>query len=76
MVIIIYYYIIERYFLQKEKTFRYVSPVYQNGFTHLMGIHVLSQIIDNVKNGGMYKNSVIMNDTQDLKKHEQVSILC
>ncbi|XP_008183717.1 zinc finger MYM-type protein 1-like [Acyrthosiphon pisum] len=37
-----------------------------------MGVNVLSQIIDNVKNAGMY--SVIMDETQDLKKHEQVSI--
>lgn len=65
--------IIARYFLQKKKTFRYVSPDYQNIFINLMGQNVLNQIIENVKSAGVY--SVIMDETQDLKKHEQVSIV-
>lgn len=65
--------IIARYFLQKEKTFRYVSPDYQNIFINLTGQNVLNQIIENVKNAGVY--SVIMDETQDMKKHEQVSIV-
>lgn len=32
-----------------------------------MGINVLSEIIDNVKNGSVY--SVIMDVTKDLKRH-------
>lgn len=38
-----------------------------------MSQNVLNQIIDNVKNADVY--SVIMDETQDLKKHEQVSIV-
>jgi len=38
-----------------------------------MSQNVLNQIIENVKNAGVY--SVIMDETQDLKKHEQVSIV-
>lgn len=38
-----------------------------------MGQNVLNQIIENVKNAGVY--SVLMDETQDLKKHEQVSIV-
>ncbi|XP_022176471.1 zinc finger MYM-type protein 1-like [Myzus persicae] len=41
----------------------------QGNFLELMKL----RIIDNVKNAGMY--SVIMDETQDLKKHEQVSIV-
>lgn len=65
--------IIEKYFSNKEKTFRYVSPEYQNIFLNLLSNNILSQIIDLVKNAGIY--SVIMDETQDLRKHEQVSIV-
>lgn len=38
-----------------------------------MGQNFMNQIIENVKNAGVY--SVIMDETQDMKKHEQVSIV-
>lgn len=65
--------IFEKYFSNKEKIFRYVSPEYQNMFLNLLSNNILSQIIDLVKNAGIY--SVIMDETQDLRKHEQVSIV-
>lgn len=42
-------------------------------FLNLLSNNILSQIIDLVKNAGMY--SVIMDETQNLRKHEQVSIV-
>lgn len=39
---------------KKKKIFRYVCPEYQNCFINLMGIKVLSQIIVNVKNAGVW----------------------
>lgn len=44
----------------------------QNGFINLMGTNVVSQCIDYLKNAGPYGG--IMDRTQDLKEHEQVSI--
>lgn len=65
--------VISRYYLRKEKTFRYLNPIYQNHFLELMSKNVLNQIINSVKTAGIY--SVIMDETQDLKRHEQVSIV-
>ena len=62
-----------RFFVNKEKTFRYVSPDYQNQFLDIMSNQVLGQIINNVKSAGIF--SVIMDETQDLRRHEQVSLV-
>ncbi|KAE9539861.1 hypothetical protein AGLY_005113 [Aphis glycines] len=65
--------ILKRYYIEKEKTFRYVRGDYSNIFLEYMADSVLKNIIDDVLLAGVY--SIIVDETQDLSKHEQVSIV-
>lgn len=56
-----------QYFIQKEQTFRYVHPEYQNLFLELMVKNVTNQIVNYVKFAKVF--TVIMEKTQDLKRH-------
>ncbi|KAE9543892.1 hypothetical protein AGLY_001870 [Aphis glycines] len=65
--------ILKRYYIEKEKTFRYVRGDYSNIFLEYMADSVLKNIIDDVLLAGVY--SIIVYETQDLSKHDQVSIV-
>ncbi|KAL4091238.1 hypothetical protein QTP88_025960 [Uroleucon formosanum] len=65
--------IIQRYFIEKEKTFRYVSGDYTNTFLEYLANIVIKNIIDNVIAAGIF--SIIVDETQDLSRHEQVPII-
>ncbi|KAL4122041.1 hypothetical protein QTP88_014447 [Uroleucon formosanum] len=65
--------IIQRYFIEKEKTFRYVSGDYTNTFLEYLANIVIKNIIDNVIAAGIF--SIIVDETQDLSRHEQVAII-
>ncbi|KAL4148283.1 hypothetical protein QTP88_002559 [Uroleucon formosanum] len=65
--------IIQRYFIEKEKTFRYVSGDYTNTFLEYLPNIVIKNIIDNVIATGIF--SIIVDETQDLSRHEQVAII-
>ncbi|XP_026811042.1 zinc finger MYM-type protein 1-like [Rhopalosiphum maidis] len=65
--------IIQRYFIEKEKTFRYVSGDYTNTFLEYLANIVIENIIDNVIAAGIF--SIIVDETQDLSRHEQVAII-
>ncbi|XP_060846142.1 zinc finger MYM-type protein 1-like [Rhopalosiphum padi] len=65
--------ILERYFLKKEKSFRYVSGTHTNEFISLMGAFVTKNIIKDIQLAGIY--SLLIDETQDLARHEQVSFI-
>ncbi|KAL4089149.1 hypothetical protein QTP88_024217 [Uroleucon formosanum] len=65
--------IIQRYFIEKEKTFRYVSGDYTNTFLEYLPNIVIKNIIENVIAAGIF--SIIVDETQDLSRHEQVAII-
>jgi len=65
--------ILERYFLQKEQSFRYVSGTHTNEFLDLLASNVTKSIIKNIKVAGIY--SILIDETQDLSRHEQVSFV-
>ncbi|KAL4121826.1 hypothetical protein QTP88_014259 [Uroleucon formosanum] len=60
--------IIQRYFIEKEKTFRYVSGDYTNTFLEYLANIVIKNIIDNVIAAGIF--SIIVDETQDLSPAE------
>lgn len=62
--------IIQQYYLQKEKRL----PLYRlNYFLKYMANDVLQNIISDIKAAGIF--SIIVDETQDLGRHEQVSIV-
>ncbi|XP_025192782.1 zinc finger MYM-type protein 1-like isoform X2 [Melanaphis sacchari] len=65
--------ILDRYFLQKEKSFRYVTGTYTNEFISLMAAFVTKNIIKDIQLAGIY--SILIDETQDLARHEQVSFI-
>jgi len=65
--------IIQRYFIEKEKTFRYVSGSYTNTYLEYLANIVIENIIDNVIAAGIF--SIIVDETQDLSRYEQVAII-
>ncbi|XP_060845501.1 zinc finger MYM-type protein 1-like [Rhopalosiphum padi] len=65
--------ILDRYFLKKEKSFRYVSGTHTNEFISLMGAFVTKNIIKDIQLAGIY--SLLIDETQDLARHEQVSFI-
>ncbi|KAL4120834.1 hypothetical protein QTP88_013452 [Uroleucon formosanum] len=65
--------IIRHYFTEKEKNFRYVSGEYLNEFLGYMANIVIRDIVDNVLIANIF--SIIVDETQDLSKHEQVAII-
>ncbi|XP_022168058.1 zinc finger MYM-type protein 1-like [Myzus persicae] len=65
--------IIRRYFTEKEKNFRYVSGEYLNEFLGYMANIVIRDIVDNVLIANIF--SIIVDETQDLSRHEQVAII-
>jgi len=60
--------IIRRYFTEKEKNFRYVSGEYLNEFLGYMANIVIRDIVDNVLIANIF--SIIVDETQDLSRHE------
>lgn len=64
--------IIQQYFIEKEKSFRYVNPSYLNMFIEYMGKDVLQSIISDIQDSKFF--SIIVDETQDLARHEQVAI--
>lgn len=64
--------IIKRYFIEKEKSYRYVNPSYTNMFINYMGNYILQSIISDIQDSKFY--SIIVDETQDLARHEQVAI--
>jgi len=64
--------IIKQYFIDKERSFRYVHPEFQNIFLSLMAKNVQQSLISNIKEAGIY--SILVDETQDISRHEQVSI--
>lgn len=64
--------IIKQYFIEKEKSFRYVNPSYLNMFIEYMGKDVLQSIIRDIQDSKFF--SIMVDETQDLAKHEQVAI--
>ncbi|XP_022170796.1 zinc finger MYM-type protein 1-like, partial [Myzus persicae] len=65
--------ILDRYFLQKEKSFRYVTGTHTNEFISLMAAFVKKSIIKDIQLAGIY--SILIDETQDLDRHEQVSFI-
>lgn len=65
--------IIRRYYKEKEKKFTYVTPEYQNLFLKYMADSILRNIVLDIKSAGIF--SLIVDETQDLGRHEQVSIV-
>ena len=65
--------IIKRYYIEKEKSFRYVSGEYSNQFLEYMAKVVIKSNVDDVLTAGIF--GVIIDETQDLSKHEQVAII-
>lgn len=65
--------ILDRYFLQKEKSFRYVTGTHTNEFISLMAKTVTLSIIKDIQIAGIY--SILIDETQDLARHEQVSFI-
>jgi len=65
--------IIQRYFIEKEKTFRYVSDDYTNTFLENLANIVIENIIDTIRAAGIF--SIIFDETQDFSRHEQVAII-
>ncbi|XP_060865885.1 zinc finger MYM-type protein 1-like [Metopolophium dirhodum] len=64
--------IINRFFIEKEKTFRYVSVPYTNMFLNYMGKNIKDSIINDIQQAIIF--SIIVDETQDLARHEQVSV--
>lgn len=64
--------IIKQYFIDKERRFRYIHPEFQNIFLSLMAKNVQQSLISNIKEAGIY--SILVDETQDISRHEQVSI--
>lgn len=64
--------IINRFFIEKEKTFRYVSVPYTNMFLNYTGKNIKHSIINDIKEAIIF--SIIVDETQDLARHEQVSV--
>lgn len=65
--------IIKHYCIGKEKCFRYVSGEYSNQFLEYMAKIVIKSIVDDLLTAGIF--SVIVDETQDLSRHEQVAII-
>lgn len=64
--------IINNYFIEKEMTFTYTSPEYQNLFLKYMADNINKSIVNDIQTNGVY--SILVDETQDLGYHEQVSI--
>lgn len=65
--------ILDRYFLQKEQSYRYVTGTHINEFISLMAASVTNSIIKDIQLAGLY--SILIDETQDLARHEQVSFI-
>jgi len=63
---------IKQYFIEKERKFRYIHPEFQNTFLSLMAKNIQQSLISNIKVAGIY--SILVDETQDISRHEQVSI--
>lgn len=53
-------------------TFSYTSPEYQNLFLKYMASNIQKSILNNIKSARSF--SILVDETQDLGCHEQVSI--
>jgi len=64
--------IIHKYYIEKEMSFTYTNPEYQNLFFKYMADSIKKSIIKDIQSNGFY--SILVDETQDLSYHEQVSI--
>lgn len=64
--------IIKRFYMEKEKTFNYVHHSYLNMFLNYMSDYVLQSITSEIQSAKLF--SVLIDETQDLGRHEQVSV--
>ncbi|CAI6375694.1 unnamed protein product [Macrosiphum euphorbiae] len=64
--------IIHKYYIEKEMSFTYTNPEYQNLFLKYMADSIKKSIIKDIQSNGFY--SILVDETQDLSYHEQVSI--
>ncbi|KAF0711333.1 Uncharacterized protein FWK35_00034325 [Aphis craccivora] len=64
--------LIQRYYLDKEKSFNYVHHSYLNMFLTYMSDYILKSIISEILSAGIF--SILIDETQDLSRHEQVSV--
>lgn len=64
---------LDRYFLHKEQSYRYVTGTHTNEFISLMAANVTNSIIKDIQMAGLY--SILIDETQDLSRHEQVSFI-
>jgi len=64
--------VIQKYFIEKEMSFTYTSPEYQNLFLKYMANNINKTIVNDIQTNRCY--SILVDETQDLSYHEQVSI--
>jgi len=64
--------LIQQYYLDKEKSFNYVHHSYLNMFLTYMSDYVLKSIVSEIMSAGIF--SILIDETQDLSRHEQVSV--
>ncbi|CAI6375068.1 unnamed protein product [Macrosiphum euphorbiae] len=64
--------IIHKYYIEKEMSFTYTNPEYQNLFLKYMADSIKKSIIKDIQSNGFY--SILVDETQDLSYREQVSI--
>jgi hypothetical protein len=65
--------LIRRHLMDKEKKFKYSTAKFQNELTEIISSQIKSEIALKVKNSNIF--SLIVDETQDISKHEQVSIV-
>lgn len=64
--------LIQRYYLEKEKSFNFVHHSYLNMSLTYMSDYVLNSIVSEIQSAGIF--SIVVDETQDLSRHEQVSV--
>lgn len=65
--------ILKEYFIEKEHNYTYTNALYTNNFINIMSNQVFQNKTVDIKNAKVF--SIIVDETQDLSCHEQVSIV-
>lgn len=65
--------LLKRFFINREKNFRYTDGKFQNELLSIIGDQIKCAIADRVKKSGIF--SIIADETQDISKHEQVAVV-
>lgn len=65
--------LLHEYFVENKNHYRYVSATYTNDILNIMAQQVLLNIINYIKEAGIF--SILVDETQDLSRHEQVSFI-